>query len=234
MLFREFKQTIFSSSMRNDYLKISFDSFPLSAAHMCYKIGSALVQVVACRLFGATPLSKPMLFYYLLDPNKEQSCEILIKIHTFSFKKMALKISSGKCRKFCLGTNVLQERFFQRDSKYLIHPVGQWDIPYSKIRYAFVNWVIIWTIIQSVSCGKCDNSYKRVDIHLWTGSSLVQVMSLFSVRCHATIIPLKQMSVKFKPKQKWITEMSPTFWRPFCSDVRVLGRSLIVDKRTAV
>ena len=33
--------------------------------------------------------------------------EILNKIHTFPFKKMYLKISSGKLRPFCLGLNVL-------------------------------------------------------------------------------------------------------------------------------
>ena len=35
--------------------------------------------------------------------------EILIKIDTFSFKKMRLKMSSGKRRPFCLGLNVLKE-----------------------------------------------------------------------------------------------------------------------------
>ena len=33
--------------------------------------------------------------------------EILIEIHTFSFTKMHLKMSSGKWRTFCLGLNVL-------------------------------------------------------------------------------------------------------------------------------
>ena len=33
--------------------------------------------------------------------------EILIEIHTFSFKKMHVKMSSGKWRPFCLGLNVL-------------------------------------------------------------------------------------------------------------------------------
>ena len=33
--------------------------------------------------------------------------EILIEVHTFSFKKMHLKMSSGKCRPCCLGLNVL-------------------------------------------------------------------------------------------------------------------------------
>ena len=35
--------------------------------------------------------------------------EILIEIHTFSFKKMHLKVSSGKRRAFYLGVNVLRE-----------------------------------------------------------------------------------------------------------------------------
>ena len=34
--------------------------------------------------------------------------EILSEIHTFSIKKMHLKMSSGKCRPFCLGFNVLR------------------------------------------------------------------------------------------------------------------------------
>ena len=33
--------------------------------------------------------------------------EILIKTHTFPFKKMHLKMPSAKCRPFCLGLNVL-------------------------------------------------------------------------------------------------------------------------------
>ena len=33
--------------------------------------------------------------------------EVLSKFHTFSFKKMHLKMSSGQWRPFCLGHNVL-------------------------------------------------------------------------------------------------------------------------------
>ena len=36
--------------------------------------------------------------------------EILIKIQTFSFKKMHLKMSSAKWRSFCLGLNVLNQQ----------------------------------------------------------------------------------------------------------------------------
>ena len=35
--------------------------------------------------------------------------EILREIHTFSFKKMHLKMSSGKCRPSCLGLNALTD-----------------------------------------------------------------------------------------------------------------------------
>ena len=37
--------------------------------------------------------------------------ELLIKIHTFSFKKINLKMSSGKWRPFCLGLIVLSEQW---------------------------------------------------------------------------------------------------------------------------
>ena len=38
-----------------------------SAAYMRRWTGSALVQVMACRLFGAKPLPEPMRVYYQLD-----------------------------------------------------------------------------------------------------------------------------------------------------------------------
>ena len=44
------------------------NSCPPSADHMRQWFGSALVQIMVCRLFGTKPLSKPMLGYYQLDP----------------------------------------------------------------------------------------------------------------------------------------------------------------------
>ena len=43
----------------------------------------------------------------LIGPLGTNFSEMLIKIHTFSFKKIHLKMSSGKWRPFCLGLNVL-------------------------------------------------------------------------------------------------------------------------------
>ena len=42
----------------------------------------------------------------LIWPLGTNFSEILIEINTFSFKKMLLKMSSGKWRPFCLGLNV--------------------------------------------------------------------------------------------------------------------------------
>ena len=44
----------------------------------------------------------------LIGPLGTNFSEILIEIHTFSFKKMHLKMSSGKWRPFCLVLNVLK------------------------------------------------------------------------------------------------------------------------------
>ena len=41
---------------------------PPNAAYMRRWSGSALVQIMACRLFGAKSLSKPMLGYCQLEP----------------------------------------------------------------------------------------------------------------------------------------------------------------------
>ena len=45
-------------------LQTRFNSSPPGAAYMRQWIGSALVQIMACRLFGAKPLSNPMLGYF--------------------------------------------------------------------------------------------------------------------------------------------------------------------------
>ena len=45
----------------------------------------------------------------LIGPLGTNFSQILIEIYTFSFKKMHLKMSSGKWRPFCLGLNVLRQ-----------------------------------------------------------------------------------------------------------------------------
>ena len=47
---------------------IWINSSPPTAAYMRQWIGAALVQIMAYRLFGAKPFSKPMLGYCQLEP----------------------------------------------------------------------------------------------------------------------------------------------------------------------
>ena len=76
---------------------------PPSAAYMRPWIGLAMVEIMACRLFGTKPLSNPMLDYCQLDKLQW----ILIKIQKFSFTKLHLKISSMKWRPCCPGADEL-------------------------------------------------------------------------------------------------------------------------------
>ena len=87
-----------------------YQLIPPSAAYMHQWIGLALVQIMACHLFGGKPLSEPMLGYCQLDTYDlgTNSSEILIKIQNFSFKKMHLAILSAKWSQFCLSLNVLR------------------------------------------------------------------------------------------------------------------------------
>ena len=53
----------------------------------------------------------------LIGPLGTNFIEILIRIQTFSFKKMHLKMSSAKWRPFCLGLNVFRrDRWMKRQS----------------------------------------------------------------------------------------------------------------------
>ena len=56
-----------------------------------------LLQIMACRLLGAKPLSEPMLPYCQLNPKKHIS---VFEIHKFSFRLMHFKMSSAKWRPF--------------------------------------------------------------------------------------------------------------------------------------
>ena len=57
----------------------------------------------------------------LIRPFETNFSGILIKIHTFSFKKIHLKMSSGKWRPFCLGLNVLNRIEYGIPFKWIKH-----------------------------------------------------------------------------------------------------------------
>ena len=65
---------------------IPVNSFPSSVAYMCQWTGSALVQIMACHLFGAKPLPDPILTYCLLEPQEQTLVKIKSKCKTFIHK----------------------------------------------------------------------------------------------------------------------------------------------------
>ena len=60
----------------------------------------------------------------LIGPLGTKFSEILIKIYTFSFKKINLKVSSGKWRPSCLGLNELKDII--QNGRW--HPVSSFDL----------------------------------------------------------------------------------------------------------
>ena len=74
--------------------------------------------------------------------------KMLIEIHTFSFKKMQVKVPSAKWRPFCLGLNVLMT------SKYAVRHFGQ----YCSLNYSSWNrlhiYQLIYIYIKSMICMK--------------------------------------------------------------------------------
>ena len=67
------------------------DSSPPSATYMHQWTGSALVQVMACRLFSAQPLPEPILTYYQLDPQEQISVKFKSTHKTFHSRKCIWK-----------------------------------------------------------------------------------------------------------------------------------------------
>ena len=93
------------------------NSSPLSAAYMRQWIRSALVQVMACRLFGAKPLSKPMLGYCQLDPEEQTPVKFQSTYKTFHLRK-CIKRSSAKWRPSCPRRDALSRSRINMGSEF--------------------------------------------------------------------------------------------------------------------
>ena len=94
------RRVINSHGINYGYWLCEINSCPPSAANMLQWGGPALVQVMACRLFGAKPLPEPMLTYCQLDPWEQTSVKFESKYKTV-FMKMHLEMSYAKWRPFC-------------------------------------------------------------------------------------------------------------------------------------
>ena len=79
------------------------NSSPPSATYMRQWIGSALVEIMACRLFAAKPLSKPRLDYCQLDPKEQTSVKFQSNYKIFHSRKCIWKYRLPTWRPFCPG-----------------------------------------------------------------------------------------------------------------------------------
>ena len=95
----------------------------------------------------------------LIGPLGTNVSEILIKIHTFSLKKMHLKMLSGKWQPFCLCLNMLS------DGKPLPELMAT-QTPYSVTRPQLIS--IVTHIMQLVSMLTPFCSFDRLQKHLTT------------------------------------------------------------------
>ena len=67
----------------------------------------------------------------LIGPLGINFSEILIKIHIFSFKKMHMKMLSGKCQPICLSLNVLADHLALPAADCHLALLGPWPTPCS-------------------------------------------------------------------------------------------------------
>ena len=129
----------------------------------------------------------------LIGPLGTNASETLIEIHTFSFKKMHLKMSSGRWRPYCLGLNVL------------------------------TGWLTHWGRVTHICIGKItrigsDNGLSpgRRQAIIWTNAGILLIRTLgtkFSKILSAThTFSFKKIHLK----------MSSGKWRPFCLGLNVL------------
>ena len=74
---------------------------PASAAYMRLGTGSALAQIMACRLFGAKSLPGPMLWYCQLDTWEQISVKYKSEFYHFHSRKCIWKCRLSKWQPFC-------------------------------------------------------------------------------------------------------------------------------------
>ena len=115
-------------------------SSPPSAAYMRQWIGPALVQIMACHLFGAKPLSEP------IEPLWTKFSEILIEIHTFfHLRRCMWKNRLRNDVHFVSGgdESIRGPKLIQ-----LLEPTVRWK----KLQIYWDNWWCKWNIYHISSC----------------------------------------------------------------------------------
>ena len=113
--------------------------------------------------------------------------EILSETHSFSFKKILLKMSSGKWRPFCLGLNVLSASWI-REKAPTCRTVSNHSAS-DKLCYVLIAnytnatiWVIIEASVMPVFCWHCDGV--RIFISDYAHRKLRFIDAKYIVSCY--------------------------------------------------
>ena len=85
----------------------TINSLRRSGAYMCQQHRPSLVQIIACRLFDAKPLSEPMLEHCQMDTYEQTWVKFFHRNLNIFIYKMRLKMSTAKWRPFRLSLDSL-------------------------------------------------------------------------------------------------------------------------------
>ena len=157
--------------------------------------------------------------------------EIVIEIHTFSFQKIRLKMSSGKWRPFRLGLNTLNlPRSMQYLSVYVHCPLQQRlslthrillkRIPLSTFLHQ-TSWALqhIWTPLLTrgfKSLYKTVNVFENVLLKMCLKSEFLVVQFVFRWRRNSVCVDLYSQCLPRENSLCWIraslSDRGPTLW----------------------
>ena len=166
----------------------------------------------------------------LIGPYGRNLSEILIEIHTFSFKKMHLKMSSGKRRPFCFGLNALSKcpqmnvtglhwwlTHWGRDKMDAFSQTTFWNV-FSWMKMFEFGLKFHWKLISK---GPINNILALVQIMAWRRSGDKPLYEPMLVRLRTYICVARPQWVKstslqvmaWHHQEPMLTQVSVTIWR---------------------
>ena len=155
------------------YLRLQcVNAYPPSAAYMRQWTGSTLVQVMACRLFGAQPLPEPMLAYCQLDSWEQLSVKFKSEYCHFHSRKCIRNCRLPKWRPFCPDGKGLNK---------VLHKISTCTAP------CFPDWFPT----------EPTHNVHRLKTHLYTKQTGVSPQDLVKSRSHEIGCYNDRITVKF-------------------------------------
>ena len=138
----------------------------------------------------------------LIPPPGTNLNEILNKIHIISFKKIHLKMSSGKWRPFCLGLNVLIDPLGTNFHEILI-AIQTFSFTKMHLKMLSVKWLPFCLYLNLLKYCQFSqepiswlcNHWLRQGVH-WIPNKYIQCTSTFSV-CFTFLPPRHYSDVKW-------------------------------------